>query len=298
MGEGETRPTNPLDFLKTKAKEIFARRHGDDLTNIFRQRAVDARNSLSSISDEKIKKTEHAIKIMAECIPEATLVGGWALRLYLRQRGLLIPTVPAIDIDFTIPPANYDQVREATRFPQETDFEFTGVPLSEKRKALITAKLRRKGEKEPVPDSMGGGYRNFMKSTKEEMALEDNDFKQHIDLFRTDEVAQSQKLRVDGVEVTVLTPEELLIRRFNQLNRYLPGKTLNSQQTIEIPRKILQYFYLNGAITHEKSLMRLWEERKAQGIVTDDYPQAFISLIEQIDSGISSGKVTLLDKYH
>lgn len=270
----------------------------NSLTQIFDQKARDAMAVLKPISEEKLMRTEYAIKVMAQCVPDAILVGGWALRLHLKQKRLPIPTVPAIDIDYAISPAGYDQIRETLKFPSESDFELKGEPLSAEKKSLIATKLRRKGNKEPVPQAMGGGFRNFMKNPKNYMALEDGRYQQHIDLFGTNESVRTQKLIVGDVEVTVLTPEELLIGRYNQLNRYLSETPPNGEQPIEIPRKILQYFYLNGGIVDEQTLKELWEEKKTQGAVKDDFPQALLQLIDRIDEGLRRGTIKLVDRFH
>lgn len=260
---------------------------------MFHQKTSELQQNMPPIPSEKWIKAGHAITALAKCLPETALVGGFALRLHLKKRDLLIPDMPALDIDFMTTQETFDKVRNIFKLPKE-DFVLKGKSLPKNIEDLIYVSFRRKGSKEPKPVIMGGGCDNFMESPWNYMALEDKQYKQHIDLFASDENNETQMINLEGTPVTVITPEELFFKRFMQLKKTINGIKTKDDLLINLPRKNYQYYYLTGSLVNPKKMADIWKKKTGN----EDWGKSIAEFTQNLETRITDGAIKLVDKYH
>ncbi len=236
---------------------------------LAKSRAISA--ELPPLTPEKVESTKSTIQRFSQINPEATLVGGWALRLLMENRGYPIPDVPALDIDFKLTPEGFAKMKQEFDFEAQSDLAKT---------------FRRKGETEPVPESMGGGTRNFMKSPNNYTALEDNVNEQHVDVYLRDIPEETTSVEINGNDVRIVTAEELMLRRFSEV--------VSRVDTGVIPSKAYKYLYLNLGIIDFDKTETLWSKKGNIGTFID----AMEKLDKDLTDGQNTGKIKLEDIFH
>jgi hypothetical protein len=242
----------------------------------------------TSLPAEKLEAAMNSVSTMASCIPDSYLVGGMALRLHLHRVGREVPDMPALDLDYAISKEGYDRLRDGLRSPEDGEFNYIGAKMPPEQAAKIGAHLRRKGSREPAPKEIGGGFHDFMKKPDRYMAFHDIEHKQHIDLFADEKGSTTEAIQVRGVYVNVETPEELMYRRYKQVEKQA------AQGAIQ--RKTLQYFLLNREIADPQRMEGLWRQR--EGATAESASDATRKLADKILDGLGSGTLKLTDVIH
>jgi hypothetical protein len=264
---------------------------GGNIASIFRDQAAVVREELPPIPKEEWEKTRKTLSNVSRALPESVLIGGGtALRLHLEAKGHKVPHMPMMDIDIALAQEIYDRVRMAMPVPGDADFQPAIDPLDSARLATLHDLFRRKGDEISAEST---SPQNFIKQPDKDMALEDRGTHMHVDVFPADTSSMDvSMLTIDGQVVKVMSPEALFVTRVQQLAQIMRDQ--GDKQTIEVPRKILQYLSLNGSIIDDEKLKKVLA---SQGVDLD--PIAYAQELDaKLRAGIASGRIVLVDKYH
>lgn len=244
---------------------------GNEMIVALRERAADISSLSKEIDPQRLEQIRQTVGRMSAFIPEATLVGGVALRVWLDQKGLFVPEEYGADYDFEIPKEAFEQVRKI--LPVKGVEESAVAPhnmLTVERTELIKRQYRRKGiENTPF------GTENFVKNPENYMALEDNANYSHIELFLKPKQSVVETIDYQGHKVSILSPEELFLRR--------AGKIKEELQKGELQKRQLVYFYLNSLLVNEDSIDLVWKGLQDQGLVSQD--QSWEKILSDIVAG-------------
>jgi len=232
-----------LEEIKGKIEEL----KGKEFVDGLKSKSKDIEGSVKEISPEDKERLTQTLSRVSENIPEAVLVGGTALRIWLDINGKKIPEEYGKDIDLEIKNERFEQTSEA--LPPKKGKELTPPnpekSLSKKEKKALEKIYRRK-EKEKTPF----GEADFLKDSENYLALEDKITNHHLDLFKEMEENKIEKVHYCNNELSLLSPEELFIKRMNQL-----------QNSKELQRRHSVYFYLNAGIIDAEKMDELVKEK-------------------------------------
>jgi hypothetical protein len=252
------------------------------MLQILKDRAVEIGPGVKKIDAQELTRIRETVGRMAELIPEASLMGGEALRVLLDYKGLPVPQEFGGDFDYAIPKANYDQIRKL--FPVKGSTEPLPQPKEElppERARQIQSHYRRKGDKEQTPF----GVFNFMKEPERALALEDNLNKAHIDLVVRWRELVTETITYHGHRVSILSPEELFLKRADEVEERLEDGRLQRRHVV--------YFYFNSLLVSEKEIDKLWSGSQGYGEITHDrdWRKFLTRLDEQVQEAEKQGKI-------
>ena len=215
----------------------------------FEKKIEEIKESIKEISPEEKEEIAKVLERVNENIPQATLIGGVALRIWLDIKGEKVPEMYGKDFDFELPKEIFERVKLA--LPPEKYKESLPPRPEEPFSSEMIDKLRRvfrRKEKEKTPF----GYFDFLKTPEVHFALEDKESFAHLDFFIEKKESQKEKITYRGREVTLLLPEELFIRRISKLRKLEEG----------IQKRDVIYFYLNAKIINEEKMDEIVKKRK------------------------------------
>ncbi|MDO8487738.1 MAG: hypothetical protein Q7S31_00290 [bacterium] len=251
----------------------------DKLQNILKTRGQETLNELPLLAEDQINLFEHIMSLFGQCFPESILIGGWALRLYLRQNGYPIPEVPykpeLLDLDYALDPEIFIQLRGLFRAPEDKDFIFKSTPFPAQKSEQIKKYFARK-------------LRGFDKADRI-LQLENNDTnpsrRKHIEVF-SKELVQSSKysvIPISGTDIQVISPNENFRTRFNKIKKILDEAEKQNGKKIDLVSKNFSYLYLNSLVVDWSDFSR---EEKLD----------ILTLIKKIDYGVIEGKINLTNE--
>lgn len=261
-----------------------------EIASVFSDSVGSVYDELPEIPEDEWKNTRATVKDLSQALPESILVGGTALRLHLERRGKKVPQMPMMDIDCALDQASYDQVRMAMPVPGDDDYHSGEEPLDDERLETLHSLFQRKGN-EARPDRSPD---DFVQYPGLDMALENVGTHMHVDVFPADpESMDTSIFTIDGQLVKALSPEALFVSRVLQIARLM--REQGGRPNVEIPRKVMQYLSLNGAIVDDQRLKKVFEN---QGISDIDPVEYTRELSEKLRDGTAAGKIVLVDTYH
>ena len=214
----------------------------------FEKEIEKIEESIKEISSEEKEEIAKVLERVSENIPQVTLIGGVALRIWLDIKGEKVPEMYGKDFDFVLPKEIFERVKLALS-PEKYKESFLPRPEEPFSSEMIDKlrKVFRKKEKEKTPF----GYFDFLKSPEIHFALEDKESFAHLDFFIEKKESQKEKINYRGREVTLLSPEELFIRRIGKLRKL--GE--------EIQKRDVIYFYLNAEIINKEKMDEIVKKR-------------------------------------
>lgn len=194
---------------------------------LLRERAEGIKTSTTEISPESKQTMRENVGRFSQTIPEATLIGGVALRVWLDKKGLFVPQEFGKDIDFTLNREKFN--------------ELNGTFVSSSSQNSITEKYRKKGNNEKTPF----GEQNFNKDRNNYIALEDKKSYAHIDIF-VNQNENVQTIDYQDNKLSIISPEELFLG--------YAKKAKNELEKSQLQRRTVVYFYLSSLIVDEKKI--------------------------------------------
>lgn len=253
----------------------------------FEKKIKEVEESVKEISPEEKEKISKVLEKVNENIPQSTLVGGVALRVWLDVKGEKVPEMYGKDFDFELPKEIFERVKLA--LPPEKHKEFPTPQPKKSFSSETTDKLRRifrRKEKEQTQF----GYFDFLKNPETHFALEDKESFSHLDFFIEKKGGQKEKIIYRGKELNLLSPEELFIRRINRLRK--SGE--------EIQKRDIIYFYLNAKIINEEKMDRvvIREIAKKKGeeinpkVAREIWEKELEEIHKKIEKAIKKGKIS------
>ncbi|KXK11107.1 MAG: hypothetical protein UZ22_OP11002000491 [Microgenomates bacterium OLB23] len=264
---------------------------GGQIAAIYKDQANLVQEELPEIPKDEWMRTRRTLSDVSKALPESVLVGGGsALRLHLEAKGYKVPHMPMMDIDIALDQETYNRVRMAMPVLGDANFKPTTEPFEESRLATLHELFRRKVDERSAEGTI---QQNFIQQPDKDMALEDIATHMHVDVFPADTSNMDvSMLTIDGQVVKVMSPEALFVMRVQQLARIMSEQ--RDKPVAEVPRKVLQYLYLNGSIIDDGKLKKVL---MSQGIDLD--PVTYTrELNERVQNGIASKRVVLVDTYH
>lgn len=259
------------------------------LLPLLRPKVEEIQAGLSEIDKGEWDRTKQTVARLADAVPGSTLVGGIALRLHLERRGQKVPAMPMMDIDCSVGHEIYDQIRSSMPVVGDDNFQSEASPLETSQVEQLQATFTRKGD-----ETTDGSHEahNFVAHPETDLALKDTKTGMHVDVFPEDTTqVDTTPLSIDGSIVNAKSPEELFIARVQQVGQILRAE---SDGPTELPRKVYQYLYLNGGIIDEGKLAKLAKKKGFDG----DAIRLVELLHDKLSTGIESGDIVLVDKYH
>ena len=207
----------------------------------FKKKIEEIKEKIKEISSREKEEIAEILERVNENIPRTTLVGGVALRIWLDIKGKKVPEMYGKDFDFVLPKEIFEKVK-LDLLPEKCQ-EFSVSQPKESFSSEIVHKLRkvfRIKEKEQTPF----GFFDFLKTPENYFALEDRKKFAHLDFFLEKKEDQKETIIYRGKKVTLLSPEELFIKRISKLRKLKE----------EIQKRDVIYFYLNAEIIDEEKM--------------------------------------------